>query len=78
MRNSLPNFFSYLFMTAALIALFSAFGMIIIFLRSYVMSINDLEQRTGYILLYIFIISLILAPTFLYISDKLEKIDSSS
>ncbi|MCZ6469432.1 MAG: hypothetical protein O6702_06550 [Candidatus Dadabacteria bacterium] len=44
MRDSLPNFFSYLFMTAALIALFSAFGMIVIFLRAHVISINVLEK----------------------------------
>jgi len=65
-------------MTAGIIALFSAFGMIIIFLRSYVISINDLEKHTGFIFLYIFIISFILAPTFLYISHKLEKNDHPS
>jgi len=73
MRNPLPSFFSYLFMTAGLIALFSAFGMILIFLRYYVISISDLEKQTGFIFLYIFITSVILAPTFFYISDKLSK-----
>jgi len=75
MRDSLPDLFSYLFMTAALMALFSAFGVIIIFLRSYVIVINDLERQTGSILLYILIASLILAPTFLYFSYKIEKND---
>lgn len=77
MRDSLPNFFSYLFMTTALIALFSAFGMIVIFLRAHVISINVLEKETGFIFLYIFIISFILAPTFLYISYKIDKNNSS-
>ena len=75
MKNSLPDLFSYLFMTAAMVALFSAFGTIVIFLRNFFISITDLESKTGFIFLYIFIVSIILTPTFLYFSYKLEKND---
>jgi len=63
-------------MTAALIALSPAFGMIVIFLRTHVISINVPEKQTGFIFLYIFIISFILAPTFLYTSYKTDKNNS--
>ena len=78
MRSSLPEIFSYLSMTAGLIALFSAFGMIIIFLRSFVINISEQETKTGYILLYLFIVSLILVPIFFYLSNRYEPDNRSN
>jgi len=57
-------------MTFGLVALFSTFGTIIIFLRRYFISVNDVEKQTGFILLYILIGSLILSLLLLYLSDK--------
>ena len=72
MKKSLPEVFSYLSMTAGLVALFSAFGMIIIFLRSSVINISDLETKTGYTFLYIFLASIVLVPIFFYLSNRFE------
>jgi len=72
-RTSLTTIFSYLFMTFGLVALFSTFGTIIIFLRRYFISVNDVEKQTGFILLYILIGSLILSLLFLYLSDKTDN-----
>jgi len=55
------------------VALFSTFGTIIIFLRRYFISVNDVEKQTGFILLYILIGSLILSLLFLYLSDKTDN-----
>ncbi|MEK6224296.1 MAG: hypothetical protein N2A97_05465 [Thermodesulfobacteriales bacterium] len=60
-------------MTFGLVALFSTFGTIIIFLRRYFISVNDVEKQTGFILLYILIGSLILSLLFLYLSDKTDN-----
>ena len=73
MRDQLSSIFSYLFMSAAVICLISAFGVIIIFIRSLVQDIGMTEKQTGLLFFYIFIIAAVLAPVFLLISNKLEK-----
>lgn len=73
MRDQLSSIFSYLFMFTAVLCLISAFAVIIIFIRSIVHDISLAEKQTGFIFLYIFIIGAVLAPVFLYVSNKLEK-----
>ncbi len=73
MRDQLASIFSYLFMSAAVICLISAFAVIIIFIRSIVHDIGIAEKQTGFVFLYIFIIAAVLAPIFLYVSNRLEK-----
>lgn len=73
MRDSLSSVFSYLFTVAVFISLISAFGMILILLRSFIVEISGIEKQTGFIFLYIFLTCIILAPIFLFISNKLEK-----
>ncbi len=60
-------------MTFGLVALFSTFGTIIIFLRRYFISVNDVEKQTGFILLYILIGSFLLSIICLYISGRTNK-----
>ena len=73
MRDSLSSIFSYLFMTTIFMLILSAFGMLIVFLRSLFTDIGDMETRVGFLFVYILIICIILAPIFLYVSNKLEK-----
>ena len=73
MRDSLSSIFSYLFMTTIFMLILSAFGMLIVFLRSFFTDIGDMETRVGFLFVYILIICIILAPIFLYVSNKLEK-----
>ena len=73
MRDQLSSLFSYLFMTAAVTGLISAFGVIIIVIRAIVLDISITEKQVGFIFLYIFIIAAAAAPIFLFISNKLEK-----
>ena len=73
MRDQLSSIFSYLFMFAAVICLISAFVVLIIFIRSFVHEIGLSERQVGFVFLYIFIVSAVLAPVFLYVSNKLEK-----
>ncbi|MEQ9619480.1 MAG: hypothetical protein RIG61_09940 [Deltaproteobacteria bacterium] len=73
MRDSLSSVFSYLFMTAVFISVISAFGIILILIRSFIVEISEIEKQTGFIFLYIFLACIILAPIFLFISNKLEK-----
>lgn len=73
MRESLSSIFSYLFMTAVFISVMTAFGMVIIILRAIIIDISDAEKEIAFLFLYTFLTSIILAPIFLYISNKLEK-----
>lgn len=73
MRDQLSSIFSYLFMGAAITCLISAFAVIIIFIRSFVLDIGKAETQTGFFFLYMFIIAAVLAPVFLYVSNRLEK-----
>lgn len=73
MRDSLSSVFSYLFMAALCVSAISLFAVLIIFMRSFMMDIGGLEKQAGYAFLYVFIICIIAAPIFHYISNKLEK-----
>jgi len=73
MRDVLSNVFSYLFMGSAVICLISALGVIIVFIRSLVQDIGINERNMGFYFLYIVIISAVLAPVFLFVSNRLEK-----
>lgn len=73
MRDSLSSVFSYLFMATVCICVISLFAVLIIFMRSFMTDIGGLEKQAGYAFLYLFIICIIAAPIFHYISNKLEK-----
>lgn len=73
MRDSLSSVFSYLFTTTIFIIILSAFGALIVFLRSIFTDIGDVETRVGFLFIYILIACVILAPVFLFVSNKLEK-----
>jgi hypothetical protein len=72
MRDSLSSAFSYLFMATIFVSAISLFA-VIIFMRSFTMEIGGMEKQAGYAFLYVFIICIIVAPIFHYISNKLEK-----
>lgn len=73
MRDSLSSVFSYLFTTTIFIIILSAFGALIVLLRSMFTDISNVEARVGFLFIYILITCVILAPIFLYVSNKLEK-----
>lgn len=73
MRDSLSSVFTYLFMVAVFISLVSAFGMILILVRSFIIEISVTEKQIGFKFLYVFLTCIILAPIFLFTSNKLEK-----
>ena len=69
----MKRIFSYLFMTSAVLCFLSAFGALIIFIRSIVKDIGIAETQTGFVFLYIFVITALLCPAFLFVSHRLEK-----
>lgn len=73
MRNTLLNLTSYLFTITVVIIAVSAFGAVIIALRSFFSSIGEEEKNLGYKFLIVFISSGIAAPVFLYLNRKFEK-----
>ena len=73
MRDQLSSLFSYLFMSSAVVCLISVFAVLIILIRSVVADISHTETQMGYVFFYIFVITALLAPVFLYVSNKLEK-----
>lgn len=75
MKSSFASFFSYLFVTTILTLIISAFGTAIVGVRHLLTTISDSEKTIGYYMLAVFIASLLLAPLFLYINQKLDRID---
>ncbi len=73
MRDMFANFFSYLFMSTIVLAMLAAFGAIIVLIRSLLATISPREVNLGFLFLYIFFACVILAPTFFYIANRLEK-----
>jgi hypothetical protein len=73
MRDQLSSIFSYLFMASIFVFIVSLFAVLIIFLRSFIVNIGNLEKQTGYAFLCILITCIILAPIFLYLSNRMEK-----
>ena len=73
MRDSLASAFSYLFMASIFVSVISLFAVLIIYMRARMMEIGGMEKQAGYAFLYVFIICIIAAPVFHYISNKLEK-----
>ncbi|HML94517.1 MAG TPA: hypothetical protein PKC29_03700 [Thermodesulfobacteriota bacterium] len=73
MRDSLSNFFSYLFMVTVSIAAVTIFAALVILFRSLVMETGAVEEEAGFMFLYVFIGCCILSPIFLYLSNRLEK-----
>lgn len=75
MKSSFASLFSYLFMTAIVVVVISAFGTAIIGTRYFLTSISDSEISLGYNFVIVFVVSALLAPLFLHISLKLERRD---
>ncbi len=73
MRESLSTAFSYLFMASVFLCGISLFAVLIILIRSFMAEIGGMEKQAGYAFLYVFIMCIIAAPIFHYISHKLEK-----
>ncbi len=73
MRSTLNNLFSYLFIAAVVILCISAFGAVIIGLRSFFATISPEEKKLGTKFLIVFISSGIAAPIFLYLNRMFEK-----
>ena len=73
MRNTLLSLTSYLFTISVVIIAVSAFGAVIIGLRSFFSTIGETEKELGYKFLIIFISSGIAAPLFLHLNRKFEK-----
>ncbi len=73
MRNSLSNVFSYLFMIASFICIISAFSLLVILVRYFMIDIGPQEKQIAKLFVVIFISTIILAPTLYYISYRLEK-----
>lgn len=73
MRDSLSNVFSYMFMVTVSIAAITLFAALVILFRSFTMEIDRTEEEIGFTFLYAFIVSCILSPLFLYLSNRLDK-----
>lgn len=73
MNETLSSFFSYLFMTSIFGSVVSAFVVFVIVLRNFLTSISGLEKQIAYNFGVVFIVCIVLAPIFLYISERLEK-----
>lgn len=73
MRNTLLSLTSYLFTISVVILAVSAFGAVIIALRSFFSSIGEQEKELGYKFLIVFVSSGIAAPILLHLNRKFEK-----
>jgi|GEM_PF-2034185 len=75
MKSSLASLFSYLFMTAIIVVVISAFGTAIIGTRYFLTSISDTEKALGINFLTVLVVAGLLAPLLLHLSLKLERKD---
>lgn len=75
MKSSMAAFFSYLFITSVIALIISAFGAVIVGIRHLLTTISDTEQTIGYYFLLLFIASLVLAPLFLHLNQKFDRLD---
>ncbi len=75
MKSSLAAFLSYLYMTCIVVLLVSAFGTIIIGIRYFLTSVSETEKSIGFNFLIIFLLSGILAPILLHLSQKLDRLN---
>ena len=75
MKSSLASLFSYLFMTAIIVVVISAFGAAIIGIRYFLTSISHTEKALGINFLTVLIVAGLLAPLLLHLSLKLERKD---
>jgi len=69
----LVKLFSYLFAISIFISAISAFFVVLVLLRHFFSSVSETEAHLAYNSLIVFVISIVLAPIFLSISQKLEK-----
>jgi hypothetical protein len=69
----LVKLFSYLFMVSIFLSAISLFFIVIVLLRHFFGSVSETESSLAYNSLIVFVISVILAPIFLGISQKLER-----
>lgn len=74
MRNSIVSLFSYLFMTSAFVCVATALCLLVILLRYLGDATSETEMEIARYFLFILIISAVLAPLSLLVSDKLGKV----
>ncbi len=77
MKEFLASLFSYLFMIALIVLGVSLFASSVIGLRYFFIPIGAEEKELGKKLLLVAGTSFILAPVFLFLSEKLEKVKIS-
>ena len=65
--------FSYLFMISIFLSVISGFFLVMVLLRHLFSTISETETNLAYNSSIVFVISIILAPIFLSISQKLER-----
>lgn len=73
MKSTLNTLFSYLFIAAVVILCISAFGSVIIGLRSFFSTISEEEKNLGIKFLVAFVSSGIATPILLYFNRMFEK-----
>ena len=74
MRNSLASMFSYIFMTSAFVCVSTALCSIVIFLRYIGDETTDTEIAIARYFVFVLVVSAVLTPLSLLVSDKLGKI----
>ncbi|HSE84229.1 MAG TPA: hypothetical protein VLB01_06755 [Thermodesulfobacteriota bacterium] len=74
MRNSISSLFSYIFMTSAFVSVSTALCLIVILLRYIGDETTDTEMAVARYFLFVLVISAVLTPLSLFVSDKLGKI----
>lgn len=75
MKSSFAVFFSYLFMTAAIVSMVSILCLIVVFLRHFTNTGGTTEMETARYFLAALVIGGVLTPLSLYLSDRLGKLD---
>ncbi len=74
MRNSLASIFSYIFMTSAFVCVSTALCLTVIFLRYIGDETTDTEMAIARYFLFVLIVSAVLTPLSLFVSERLGKI----
>ena len=75
MKSLLAPVFSYLFMACIITLFISIFAVVIIFVRHFFITIGEEEKNLGINFLMALVTSGVLAPIFLYINQRLDRID---
>ena len=75
MKSLLAPIFSYLFMACISLLIISIFAVVIIFVRHIFVSIGEEEKNLGIKFLIALVTSGALAPIFLYLNQRCDRVD---